>query len=185
MYKQNHSLPLHWEQARQSCESMYQPLGYEVKLWTDDELDRFMLLNYPDAYHGLFQTYRYQIQRIDAVRYFLLYHYGGIYLDLDIGCKKDITDLLYTINLQQPTAVLPMTAPFGVSNDLVISPARHPFAKLMMDQLESHNYDLMLKSVTVLLSTGPAFVDRCIRLYAMQYGYHSGLAILPHEWIPP
>jgi hypothetical protein len=30
-----------------------------------------------------YDGYRFPVQRVDAVRYFLLLHYGGIYLDLD------------------------------------------------------------------------------------------------------
>lgn len=35
-----------------------------------------------------YRSYAYAIQRVDVVRYFLLHHYGGLYLDLDVGCKK-------------------------------------------------------------------------------------------------
>lgn len=30
-----------------------------------------------------FDGYRYPIQRADAIRYFVLHHFGGIYIDLD------------------------------------------------------------------------------------------------------
>jgi len=30
-----------------------------------------------------FDAYPYPIQRADAIRYFVLHHYGGIYIDLD------------------------------------------------------------------------------------------------------
>jgi inositol phosphorylceramide mannosyltransferase catalytic subunit len=33
-----------------------------------------------------YDSYLYAIQRADSLRYFLLAHYGGIYLDLDDVC---------------------------------------------------------------------------------------------------
>lgn len=34
-----------------------------------------------------YDGYRYPVQRVDAVRYFIMLHYGGIYMDLDnVGC---------------------------------------------------------------------------------------------------
>lgn len=30
-----------------------------------------------------FDSYPYPIQRADAIRYFVLHHFGGIYIDLD------------------------------------------------------------------------------------------------------
>jgi mannosyltransferase OCH1-like enzyme len=33
-----------------------------------------------------FDGYPYPIQRADAIRYFVLHHFGGIYIDLDDVC---------------------------------------------------------------------------------------------------
>ncbi|KAJ3896091.1 hypothetical protein GG344DRAFT_72572 [Lentinula edodes] len=38
--------------------------------------------------------YKYAIQRADAIRYFVLHHYGGVYLDLDVGCLRPLDPLL-------------------------------------------------------------------------------------------
>jgi mannosyltransferase OCH1-like enzyme len=35
-----------------------------------------------------FNSYPFPISKTDAGRYFLLYHYGGVYSDLDIGCNN-------------------------------------------------------------------------------------------------
>ena len=40
------------------------------------------------------ESYKHYINKVDAVRYFYLYEYGGLYMDLDIIFKKDITNLL-------------------------------------------------------------------------------------------
>lgn len=38
-----------------------------------------------------FDTYRFPIQRADAIRYFILAHYGGVYIDLDDVREKSLS----------------------------------------------------------------------------------------------
>ena len=35
-----------------------------------------------------FKSYPFNIQRADAIRYMVLEHYGGVYIDLDIICRR-------------------------------------------------------------------------------------------------
>ncbi len=56
-------------------------------------MDTFVKENYPELYET-YKGYKYPIQRCDAFRYMVLYKYGGIYIDLDIGCKKRLDELL-------------------------------------------------------------------------------------------
>ncbi|KMU79388.1 mannosyl phosphorylinositol ceramide synthase SUR1 [Coccidioides immitis RMSCC 3703] len=51
-------------------------------LWTDEKADAFIESQYP-WFLETFRNYRYPIQRADAIRYFVLTYYGGIYIDLD------------------------------------------------------------------------------------------------------
>ena len=47
---------------------------------------RLIEVHYPwfiEQYDG----YSQEIMRINAARYFILYHHGGIYLDIDMECK--------------------------------------------------------------------------------------------------
>jgi len=45
--------------------------------------------HYPWFIH-IYENYQYPIQKCDAIRPFILYHYGGIYLDMDSTCIKNI-----------------------------------------------------------------------------------------------
>ena len=40
----------------------------------------------------IYDNYDVNIKRVDAVRYFYLYHFGGLYVDLDFECIKNIPD---------------------------------------------------------------------------------------------
>ena len=52
------------------------------QLWTDEKSRRFIEKEYP-WFLETFDSYKYPIQRADSIRYFVLAHYGGTYIDLD------------------------------------------------------------------------------------------------------
>jgi mannosyltransferase OCH1-like enzyme len=53
-----------------------------MQLWTDKKSREFIAAEYP-WFLETFDGYPYPIQRADAIRYFVLHHFGGIYIDLD------------------------------------------------------------------------------------------------------
>ena len=117
----------------------------------------------PDLYVNTFLTYSYDIQRVDAFRYVLLYHLGGVYIDLDIGCLKPLNSLLDTLeeldSKSMHLAALPATKPSGVSNDFMISTKGHPFFSQLMSRLSLFNHNYIIYYLTVMLSAGPLFVS--------------------------
>lgn len=38
-----------------------------------------------------YKSYKYPVQRVDAMKYFVLRHYGGIYIDMDNVSKEGFT----------------------------------------------------------------------------------------------
>ena len=67
--------------------------NWNYKLWTMNKIDSFMKNEFPD-YYDFFSNYPTTIQKIDAFRYFMLYKFGGLYVDFDVLCKKNIEHLL-------------------------------------------------------------------------------------------
>ena len=61
--------------------------------WSDDAIDDFMASHYP-WFLPLFESYGHHIQKVDAARYFIVYHFGGVYCDLDISPRTNIEPLL-------------------------------------------------------------------------------------------
>lgn len=128
------------------------PRSSEYMLWTDASSREFIAKDYP-WFLDTFDGYTYPIQRADAIRYFVLYHYGGVYLDLDIGCQRPVDSLLtYPI-------ILPKTIPVGVSNDLMFAEKNHPFMAQTIHNLISFDYSWVLNYPTVMFSTGPMFLS--------------------------
>lgn len=149
-------LPPHWKQAYDSCQKVITNqkdpntganIEYKYILWNDTSMDTFMTEKFPEVWKKYKTNFRFNIQRIDAFRwvlyirtrlfrvtksnskhfsrlyrYYLLYDMGGLYIDMDIGCNRPLEPLFWIKG-----AALPLTQPFGVSNDMMISPKKHAF----------------------------------------------------------
>ena len=127
-------------------------------LWTDASSREFIAEHYP-WFLDTFDNYTYPIQRADAIRYFVLYHFGGVYIDLDIGCLRPVDPLLiYPV-------ILPKTIPVGVSNDLMFAERHHPLLEQTIHNLINFDHSWVLNYPTVMFSTGPMFLSAQYGLY--------------------
>ncbi|KAF2659074.1 glycosyltransferase family 32 protein [Lophiostoma macrostomum CBS 122681] len=175
----NESVPEHWKGPQQSCLDLHP--DYEYKLWTDKKSREFIAAEYP-WFLETFDGYPYPIQRADAIRYFVLHHFGGIYIDLDDGCNRSLDPLLAY------PAWVRKTKPTGISNDAMGSVPRHPFFLKAIDSLPDYNRGWLLPYITVMASTGPLYLsviwrhynsanpqgdDRVRILFPSEYNHHS------------
>ncbi|KAK3374121.1 nucleotide-diphospho-sugar transferase [Lasiosphaeria ovina] len=154
----NEVLPDDWDKVRQTCIKANPDFNYT--LWTEKSSRDFIEREYAWFLHT-YDGYRYPVQRVDAVRYFILLHYGGIYLDLDNGCKTDLTPLLY-----YPTWI---TEPGrgALSNNVLASRPNHPFWNRLTLSLMPWDYNWFFPYVTISYASGQWFVS------AIWQEYHS------------
>lgn len=143
-------LPERWRGISEECRKMMP--DYDYKLWTDADSREFIAKEYP-WFLDTFDAYTYPIQRADAIRYFVLHFYGGVYLDLDVGCRRRLDTLLVH------PVILPKTIPVGVSNDLMFSEKGHPFMAQTIHNLVTFDHSWILNYPTVMFSTGPMFLS--------------------------
>ncbi|RDW70220.1 hypothetical protein BP5796_08617 [Coleophoma crateriformis] len=146
----NSSIPAQWKAGQQACIDLHP--DYEYKLWTDEMSRKFIATEYP-SFLKTFNEYNYPIQRADSIRYFVLAHYGGIYIDLDDGCARKLDPLL------SYPAWLRRTIPTGISNDAMGSVPQHPFFLKVIKSLDSYNRNWAMPYITVMYSTGPLFLS--------------------------
>ena len=165
----NASIPAHWKPAQQSCIDLHP--DYEYILWTDAKSHSFIAKEYP-WFLSTFEGYQYPIQRADAIRYFVLSHYGGVYIDLDDGCKRRLDPLL------SYTAFVRRTVPTGISNDVMGAIPQHPFFLRVIESLQGANRKWVLPYITIMASTGPLFLSV---IWKKWMGLHSHLN--QDEWI--
>lgn len=179
-------------------------------LWTDETSRVFVATHYPSFLH-MFDSYKYPIQRADAIRYFILDHFGGIYMDLDIGCRRRMDSLLQG----DWEVILPITKPVrswpvcylranlcqvGVSNDLILSSKGSAFMADTVHALTAWNHEWFTNYPTVMFSTGPMFLSGQYAIYSSAhpltdthpraevrilpkslYGKNAPVATVPHS----
>ncbi|EPY51215.1 mannosyltransferase [Schizosaccharomyces cryophilus OY26] len=144
------TVPEKWKAAQESCLALHP--DYKYILWTDEMSRNFIAEHYP-WFLKYFDAYPYNVQRADAIRYFVLLHYGGIYIDLDDGCQRRLDSLLYY------PAVFRRTDPVGVSNDVMGSVPGHPFFSFIISKLASNAKSYIFPYPTIMFSTGPLSIS--------------------------
>lgn len=143
-------IPEHWKEGQQRCKDLHP--DYKYILWTDQMALDFIEENFP-WFLDQFKSYKYPIERADAIRYFVLLTYGGVYIDLDDGCQRRLDPLLTA------PAFLRKTSPTGVSNDVMGSVPGHPFFKKVIKSLYHYNKNWYVPYLTIMSSTGPLFIS--------------------------
>ncbi len=66
---------------------------YEWCFFDNDDVERFIDREFPQ-YRGVFDAFRFHIQRYDFFRYLAVYRYGGFYFDLDVLLASNLSGLL-------------------------------------------------------------------------------------------
>jgi mannosyltransferase OCH1-like enzyme len=144
-----------WKQCQDSWKNLHP--DFEYRFWSDEDMDTFMKENYPEFYENVFVKYDVHIKRVDALRYFILKHFGGIYADMDYMCQKRFFEELQGNNVY--IAESPWTKGHH-QNALMISPKGHIFWDSVIDELQKR------KDVTgTLEATGPYALEECISKY--------------------
>ncbi|KAL1838455.1 hypothetical protein VTJ49DRAFT_2652 [Mycothermus thermophilus] len=135
-----------WMEVRQTCLDMHP--GWQAYLWTDETADQLVRERFPGVYE-MWKGYRYPIQRIDALRYMVLYHYGGVILDMDLQCKRSFGPL------RRYEFVAPEAHPAGFSIGFMMAARENPFVGELVRNLPRYNRRwLGLPYPTVMFSTG-------------------------------
>jgi mannosyltransferase OCH1-like enzyme len=63
---------------------------FKIMIW--DEKKLIPLLNTSDLFKAAESKCKFMIQKIDLYKFIILYHFGGIYLDIDIDVEKPFSD---------------------------------------------------------------------------------------------
>ena len=67
--------------------------GYELMFWTDEMILKLISEEYPNFYN-IYKLARTGVQKGDIARIIIVYHYGGIYIDLDVLILRDFGEFL-------------------------------------------------------------------------------------------
>jgi len=152
--------------------------GWEFTLWNDTENRDFIASEYA-WFLPYYDEYNENIKRVDAVRVFLMYHFGGVYADLDFLSLRNLQPLL-----DQNDDVDVILGQMGrdpsfhdsIPNALMISKPRASFWLQVMRELVRR-----VNCNTPMFDTGPTMLTDVAR------AQHAGarVRILPADFFYP
>ena len=127
--------------------------------------------------------------RVDAARYFIMHHFGGVYVDLDFECLRAIDPLLegktLLLGLEPGSHLGQQVARQSgleriVGNAFIASQAGHPFWEHVFRQLVGSH-----RLPDPLDASGPFCLTRAVEIFSWITGHPSGRSPSPHStrWI--
>ena len=152
---QNPKIPDAWSENVRICRE--KTPDFKHIIWDDNMVLKFFSEHYP-WFLPTYKTYSYDVMRVDAAKYFLLYHYGGIYLDLDERCVSDIKNLI-DLMPQGYGMAIPQGNPSGLSNAVFMAKACHNFLGYVISRMQQDNIWYGIPYVTIMFSSGPRFLS--------------------------
>jgi hypothetical protein len=140
--------------------------GWQYWFWSDAEAARFIKFKHP-KYYDMYENYPEAIYRADAMRYFVLYEFGGWYADLDIEDLKPLEELGNThscIISQEPWGhvLFIWNRTRLACNALMAARPNHPYFKYVIEQLPA-NAEKREKGLMEI--TGPKMIDNTLSQY--------------------
>ena len=177
-----HIIPAVWNSSVQAVMTMNSD-RFKYRRWSHLEMEDFVRQHETDFYWNTFIHYPYDIQRIDSFRYILLFHLGGIYIDMDDACHRPFQELITTMEALDPysthLALFPSAEIFGIQNNFMISTPHHPLFKQMITRLHLFHHNYLIFHVTILLSVGPLYAT--IQEHLFQQTNDQSVRRLDHQ----
>jgi len=163
-------LPEAWSAARNEWKAHHPE--WKHMIWCESHARAYIAESHP-GYLGVFDGLPHAIQRIDMIRYFFLYDFGGVYCDLDQYPTQNIEPYLET----GAQAYFVHSANWSsFTNSLMASKRGAPIWLEVQARLRVRPpWWCIGKHLTVMMTTGPCMLDSVLRNTAEQY------AVLPRR----
>ncbi len=156
--------------------------NYEYLFWTDETIMGFISKEYPEILFFYTQL-PYPIQRSDLARLLILFHYGGVYVDLDMYIEKPLDSLLKGrcfLGYEKPNSSFE-NIPI-ISNALIGSEKQGRFITQCVDTIIEY---IRTKNIPedryILESTGPILMNRVYQ----EFFEYDHVNIYPHDYFFP
>ena len=173
---------------------------YYYLLWNENLIKKFLIKNYPNIYL-LYKNLEFMIQKIDLAKYIILYHFGGIVVDVDVKAIKSFdyffklfkNDGIYFSKMPkfndlekfatQLVYKFEMNYDY-INNGIIISRPNHP---ILMDFVNNISINKQTNNdcfymAKVFNITGPAMVTNTIYSNKLKY---NDLFILNNIYFEP
>ena len=161
---------------------------FEYKFWTDEDMYNEIKTYFP-SYYEEFMALPRMIMKIDMFRYFLMYKYGGMYVDMDYLMFKPFDMFNSGAKIVLPAArdvTFGMT--YYIGNCIFASEPNHPFWKMTMDTLLTEKRcsfrtnDVNSEIEHVVAATGPSFLYRIMKKWIIENPERSSDIYVPPRY---
>ena len=140
---------------------------WEYWFWTDADIEFLIRKCYPQTYLDMYLKYAEKINRVDSMRHFVLYLFGGLYADLDMVALKGHDELvdnnpcIVTQETFEHSVLLYGNAEFpNLLNAYLACRPLHPFMRSMISSLPASAH-----SMGFLLVAGPLYETKVLKNY--------------------
>jgi mannosyltransferase OCH1-like enzyme len=170
---------------------------WQVWFWTDADARQLVKKKFRN-YLPLYDRYPAPIYKADAMRYFILFEYGGVYADLDVEPLRSLNplrDQTPCLLSQEPDEhakllndVFSNDQKMLACNAFMACRTGHPFFLSVLKNLEAnHNLSERFHHVPgrTIISTGPGMLTKMYTIYMNRSRKH--LAQFPDDnvWLAP
>ncbi|XP_064630304.1 uncharacterized protein LOC135489082 [Lineus longissimus] len=140
---------------------------WRYMFWSDKDARNFIRDKYP-TYLGLFDKYDNKLLKADAMRYFVLDFYGGLYMDMDMQCLRPIKTFLAEKRLvlvpEPHVQSFLLHKNFSiVTNAIMASEPSHPFLRYVIDHLQHFQRHTSINNAIYV--TGPNMLQKVLEDY--------------------
>lgn len=159
-----------WSEKREPLPECFRILGDTWKrdypdwqhiLWNDNTMKEFVSLHYPQ-YLNIYNSFPYDVQRWDAVRYLILEKMGGMYVDTDYESIMPMDEILFGKTCcfaEEPELHRKsVNKSFAFNNALMACIPNHPFIRKVIETVYSEemlSFPSEPKNKCVFTTTGP------------------------------
>ena len=154
---------------------------WEYRFWNKQMMCDFMESVCSD-FLFYYNSFPFDVQRWDSIRYLILYHIGGLYVDFDYECIKPLDVILSGASCcmgMEPTINGKFyNMPMIVGNALMASTRNHPYMAAVIDDMKA-NFSFDCRNIVA--STGPFMTTRVYERYERK----KEVTLLPADLIAP
>lgn len=123
---------------------------WEYTLWSGEEIEK-LIAKFYGWFLPYYKNYPHWIQQVDVGKYFILDHFGGVYVDMDMRSVKPIDDLVETAETTffasaNNTGVGGESVLGSVNNCIIGSTPHHPLWSFLFQALPTHHQKHWLHS---------------------------------------
>jgi len=132
---------------------------WKYVLWSRNKADEFLARHFA-WFLPTWQSYKSDIYRVDALRYFILYWFGGAYIDIDAECHRALDELC-----SHPVVLIGTpNSKVWLSNYFMMAHRRHSFFQYCIDHLTDtaeSGIHWANSFVSTMTMAGPAYLSWC------------------------